>query len=150
MHDKKKLIYNHLLSQLNIKINTARVSVENAKESRNNETKSSAGDKHETGRAMSQIELENTEAQLNKILDQVYQLSQISISTKHNRVENGSLVKTTQGVYFIFLGVGKLEVNNEIFYSISLASPIGMALHNKKIGENFHFQGKQIEILDIV
>ena len=145
----KELIYNQLLNLLDEKVATAKKAVSSAKESRDNETKSSVGDKHETGRAMSQIELENSEVQLSKVVNQQLEVSQIDIQIEHKRVELGSLVKTNRGTYFISIGIGKLEVNNEDYYSISFASPIGKVLHNKKIGDSFQFQEKEFKVLDI-
>ncbi len=62
----KQLVYNKILKILDDKIEILKEEIESTKESRNNDTKSSAGDKYETGRAMMQIELDKNEAQLNK------------------------------------------------------------------------------------
>lgn len=149
MKNVKKLIYNHLLNELDEKVKTAKQAVISAKESRDSETKSSAGDKHETGRAMSQIELENSEVQLSKVVNLRIELSQIDIEKEYNRVELGSLVDTNQGIYFISIGIGKVEINDETYYAISLASPIGSHLHMKEIGDQIIFQEKEITINNI-
>ena len=77
-------------------------------------------------------------------------LLQIDLHKKNDRVTIWSLVITTNGNYFIAIGIGKLIVENETIYSISLASPIGKLLNNKKVNEKFKFRGKGITILEIV
>jgi len=149
MKDVKKLIYNHLLNESDEKVKIARQAVISARESRDGETKSSAGDKHETGRAMSQIELENSEVQLSKVVNLQIELSQIDIKKDYNRVELGSLVETNQGIYFISIGIGKVEIDDETYYAISLASPIGRHLYMKEIGDCIKFQEKEITINNI-
>ena len=65
----KGLIYNQLQEMLDRKIESAKKAIESAKEARDSDTKSSVGDKYETGRAMMQIELEKNEVQLNKVIN---------------------------------------------------------------------------------
>lgn len=146
----KELIISRLHEIVDLKIETASSAVESAKESRNSDTKSSAGDKHETGRAMMQIELEKNEIQLNKALALKQELNQIIIRNKFKKVEYGSLVITDQGNYFISIGIGKLEISKEVYYAISLASPIGKLLQNKTTGDKVQFQEKEINIKEII
>ena len=148
--DIKHLIYTNILHTLDSKIETIKREIESAKESRNNDTKSSAGDKYETGRAMMQIELEKNEVQLSKTVKLKSELSKINVEKEYNKVEFGSLVVTTQGTYFISIGIGKIEINKETYYSISLASPIGKIFFNKKIGDKVQFQQREFEILKII
>ncbi|MBN1253611.1 MAG: hypothetical protein JXR51_09760 [Bacteroidales bacterium] len=146
----KELIYNELLNIVDKKIATAKQAIESAKESRDNDTKSSVGDKYETGRVMMQIEMENHEIQLSKALKQKGELLQINIKKEYKKAASGSLVITNQGNYFISIGIGKIDVNNEIFFSISLASPLGMLIFDKKVGAKFQFQEKKFTIKNIV
>ena len=146
----KEAAYNHIISILDDKINTARKAVLSAKESRNNETKSSAGDKHETGRAMSQIELDNSEMQLGKVLNLKRQFLQLDVQKERNTIEPGCMVRTNNQVYFISIGLGKIQVKNDVCYVVSIQSPIGQAMLNKKIGDLISFQNKQFEIKEIL
>ena len=146
----KYLIVNRLHEIIDNKIDIAKSAVESAKESRNSDTKSSAGDKHETGRAMMQIELEKNEVQLSKALELKQELNKINILKNSDKVEYGCLVLTNQGNYFISIGIGKLEINKEIYYAISLASPIGKLLQNKTIGDKVEFQEREITITKIL
>ena len=60
----KAALVAQLLQHLEQNIAETEQAIASAKESRDNESKSSAGDKYETGRAMMQIELENNGRQL--------------------------------------------------------------------------------------
>ena len=146
----KQQIISQLQEMLDSKIETAIMAIALAKESRDNDTKSSAGDKYETGRAMMQLEMDKNEAQKSKILKLKRELSQINIQKNFSKVEFGSLVVSNQENYFISIGIGKLDVENEIFYVISFASPIGKLLQHKIIGDKFQFQGKEFMIENIL
>lgn len=146
----KESIFNRIIEIIDERIETTKRAIESARESRDNETKCTVGDKYETGRSMMQFEMEKNRVQLNKTLNLKNELSQIDLHKKNEKVTLGSLVIVTNGSYFISIGIGKLEVANEPIYSISLASPIGKLLNNKKVGDEFKFQGKEITITEIV
>jgi len=145
----KQSIANHIQLLLDDRIKEIQQAIHSAKESRDNETKSSVGDKYETGRAMIQFELEKHTVQLQKAQQQKHKLSQINLQKEYNRVEFGSLIFTDHGNYFIAIGLGKIEIENETFYCISLASPIGKILNNKKVGGKIIFQGREFTITEI-
>jgi transcription elongation GreA/GreB family factor len=145
----KQAIFTQIMAIIDKRIDSAKQAIASAKESRDNETKSSVGDKYETGRAMMQMELEKNRVQLNKALKLKNELEQIAPHKKYNKVEFGSLVLASNGTYFISTAIGKLVVDEKTIYSISLASPIGKLLYNKKAGDKFKFQGKEISILEV-
>ena len=127
-------------------MNTAILAVIEAK---NNETKSSAGDKHETGRAMMQLEEEKHERQLSKALQLKNLLDKIDIKKQQTNVVLGSLVTTNQASYFFSVGIGKLKLDEQTYFAISLDSPIGQVLVGKTVGETVTFRGKEIVIQEI-
>lgn len=145
----KAALLAQLLQHLEQNIAETVQAIASAKESRDNESKSSAGDKYETGRAMMQIELENNGRQLEKTRLAKQDLQQLDLQEPHTLVSQGSLVHTNQGIYFISIGFGKLELAKQLYYAISLASPIGQALKNAKVGDTVSFQGKVLEVLHI-
>ena len=114
------------------------------------ETKSSAGDKHETGRAMLQLEMEKTSQQLIGINQMNAVLETIDISKNSKKVHLGSLVFTQKDTYFLSISAGKIVVNNEVFYAISTSSPIGKLLLGKQENEQFVFLGNTIKIQKII
>lgn len=145
----KAALVAQLLQHLEQNIAETEQAIASAKESRDNESKSSAGDKYETGRAMMQIELENNGRQLEKSRVAKQELLQLNLQEVHSLAGSGSLVYTNQGIYFISIGFGKLELAEQPYYAISLASPIGQALKQAKIGDTVSFQGKVLEVLSI-
>lgn len=113
------------------------------------ETKSSAGDKHETGRAMLQLEMEKAGQQLAGITQMQELLSKIEVFKKSNIVHLGSVVFTSKDNYFLAISAGKLTVFNNDFYAISMASPIGKLLLGKKESSEVVFNGEIIKIQEI-
>lgn len=146
----KGIVYHQILEELDRKIEVINKAIASAKDSRNNDTKSSAGDKYETGREMMQIEIEKNEVLLNQTGKQRKELARIDISEEFNKVAFGSLVTTDKGTYFISIGIGKIQIDDQICYAISLASPIGGLLKDKVVGDEVQFQGRTFTINEIV
>ena len=142
-------IINHLIQVLDSRIAEIKTAIASAKEARDTESKSSAGDKYETGRAMAQIELDKLQQQLQHNLSLKTELLKIDPLTVNHAVGFGTLVKTNTGNYFIAVALGKIILDQEPFYAISLASPIGQALKQAKTGDKVTFNGSTIEILSI-
>ncbi len=115
-------------------------------ESLSSETKSSAGDKHETGRAMLQLEREKAGQQLAEVQKLQEILAKIDISTSSDNACLGSLVFTTQGNYFLSISIGELSIDKTSYFAIAANTPIGKLLLGKTIGDTFSFNGKEISI----
>ena len=124
----KEEVYKHCLAIINNKISLLQLTLNDLRNSAANETKSTAGDKHETALAMLQIEQENTGRQLQEALQQKLHLERIQIELKTTNVVNGSLVKTDRGVLFICCAIGRLSVNEISIIAISPQSPLGSKL----------------------
>lgn len=142
----KALIIEQLHHLLDEKISVLRVNLKNQVEARNNEDKCTVGDKYETGRAMTQMELEKTQTQLNKTEDLKTTLSKVDLKILLQKVEFGSLVETNLGNYFFSIAFGKIEVDGESFFCLSPVSPIGKVLWYKTTGDKISFQGKELKI----
>lgn len=145
----KSLILNKLKGIVDEKAAVIKTEIQLAIETRDNESKSNVGDKYETTREMMQIEIEKNLVHLNKFEVLKNELSKIDIYKIHKCVEYGSLVTTNENRYYISIGLGKIGIDNETFFCISLNSPIGKILQNKKAGEKISFQGNEINILKI-
>ncbi len=146
----KKQILEKIIRLLEQKATEAEIAIASAKESRDSETKSSVGDKYETGRTLMQMEVEKNRVQLNKHKNLINELQKIDLQKKFDKVEFGSLVMTTQNNYFISTAIGKVEIEGTSFFCISLASPIGKELYTKKAGDSFSFQQQEVKIIDIL
>ncbi len=118
-------------------------------ESLEDESKSSAGDKHETGRAMLQIDRENAGKQLQEIENLQALVKKIDITTISDYVRLGSLVYTNNGTYFISISIGQVTVGKTNYFCVALQSPIGQLLSGKKKGETFMFNEKEFAVKSI-
>ncbi|MGY6649155.1 GreA/GreB family elongation factor [Wenyingzhuangia sp. IMCC45574] len=113
------------------------------------ESKSSVGDKHETGRAMLQLEMEKLGQQYQTVLVQKQALQKIDISKKKS-VTVGSLILASGVHYFLATSIGRVALDKEMAMVISANSPIGQALVNKEVGDVVVFNGKKIIISEIL
>jgi len=145
----KSLIIKEINKTIDAKTNSVQEMLQETIDSRNSDTKSSAGDKHETSRAKIQIEIDQLTKQLDLLNRQKQQLNSIDFSIKNPTASIGSLVKTKNGTYLISIGFGKVIIENEVFYAISPASPIGRLFNNKLKGDKFIFRTINYEILEI-
>jgi len=118
--------------------------------SRNAETKSSAGDKFETGRAMMQMEEAKLNRQLAEALTVRNTLDQIKAEGGTDRVAAGSLVATNRGNYFLGVGLGKVTLDKRVFFCTSLESPVGRQLLGKQVGERFEYNELTFEVKGMV
>lgn len=113
------------------------------------ETKSSAGDKHETGRAMLQLEREKLGHQLAEAENMGRLLKKVTIVPIKKTASLGSLVKTSKANYFLAISAGEYTSAKEKHYCISLQTPIAKLLLGKTVGETFDLNGEEIRILGI-
>jgi transcription elongation GreA/GreB family factor len=144
----KKKLAQHLLEGILEKIQELNEQIGGLEESRNSESKSTAGDKHEVGRAMMQTELDNLSKRLAELKERANSLKNLSLE-KSTEVQNGSLIETTSGVYFMALGLGKVEMEGETYFVTSPVSPVGQALLGKKTGETVQFRNQKITITNL-
>ena len=136
----KKLICNVLISQIKEKIKNLELLIRSTTDSRDTANKSSAGDKHETSRAKIQTEIDNYSRQLELAINNLKIIEQIDSSKKYNIVAQGSLVTTDKGVFLIAIGIGKLEIQSNNYFIISLLSPIGSLMKGMSKNETFSFR----------
>ncbi len=146
----KKSLHKHALELLNKKIEVLHHAMAETNESMQTDTKSSAGDKYETGREMMQIELNNLKSQFNQIEQSKTDLQQVNLTTPHTEIGFGSLVSTNLGIYFVSIGLGQVKYLNQNYFFISLASPIGKVLKGCKNGETVSFNGQTLSLNEII
>lgn len=103
----------------------------------NSETKSSAGDKHETGRAMLQLEREKLGKQLFEAEKTKSLLSKVDITKQNSVISLGSLFKTDRYYYFISISAGVFEFRGSKIFCISPQTPIAKQVLGKKVGQAF-------------
>ncbi len=128
---------------------TIQNTIDEIQEALTSETKSSAGDKHETGRAILQLERENSGHQLAEIEKLQESISKIEITLTSKIVGLGSIVFTTQSNYFIAISAGQFDLGPQSFYAISPNTPIGMLLIGKTIDDVIDFRDNNFKILNV-
>lgn len=102
----------------------------------NNETKSSMGDKYETSREMVQQEINNLQRQLNETVNQQALIQKIT-SEPSLKVQNGALVKTDRGLFYVAASVGEINIDQQKIMTVSAESPLIKAMSGKKKGDVF-------------
>jgi hypothetical protein len=142
-------LYNQCLEWLDHKIQIATKAMKDAQDSANSEEKSSAGDKFETGRAMSHNERDMYAKQLAECNKQKQLLLNTDLSGTTDRILPGSLVITDVAQYFILISAGNIKVEEKNYFVVSPETPIAQLILNKKAGDGFMFNGKEIKIKNI-
>lgn len=115
------------------------------------DTKSSAGDKFETGRETMSADLMTVENQLkqaNLLFDELCRLQ--SIKNPAPTVQEGSLVQLGTDNFLISVGLGQVVVEGEKYFLLSKNSPLGEILIGKKKNDQVEFRGKTTEISDLL
>ena len=115
----------------------------------NNDTKSSMGDKYETGREMLQQEINNLQSQLKVVVDQKNELEKLT-NEPRTKVEKGALVQTTNGWFYISVSYGEILLDGKKIFAISPESPLAKAMWNKSKNEIFILNGKQQSVTTVL
>lgn len=149
MYTLKQQLHTYCKQYVQERLDTIEHTIRSCKNDLQSETKSSAGDKHETGRAMIQLEMEKAGKQLVSVQLMQTVLAKINPESSSKRVCLGSLVKLELGTYYIGIAVGVITLDGIPYFGISTHSPIGKLLLGKKQGDPIQFQGKEMKILSI-
>jgi len=148
MENLKQELYNACLAYAQRSIDAAQQGINEAQQAAKDDTKSSAGDKYETGREMAQQESNRNMAQLHEANKLKVQLQQVPV-TPSTVVESGSVVTTNSGNFYVAISAGSLQVDGTTYFAISLASPIGQKMKGLKAGESFNLNGKNYTVVEI-
>ena len=146
----KEALFSQCKSFVNNRLQTVEAVLSSNQKALQSETKSSAGDKHETGRAMLQLEMEKAGQQLVGITQMKVVLSKIDVLKSSKNACLGSIIVTDKARYFLSLSAGQLVVEDKRYFAISVSSPIGKLLLGKQEKDMISFNGKTIIINKIV
>ncbi|MCB0395406.1 MAG: GreA/GreB family elongation factor [Flavobacteriales bacterium] len=145
----KERLHSHCMQYATARIERIRQEITEAQVAANEEVKSSAGDKHETGRAMAQLEVEKNAQLLHEAEKLKAVMETIPANRTSETVTPGSLVITSDGVFYIAISIGKAEVEGMPYLIISAESPIGMALSGKKKGDEITWNNRRYVIEEV-
>ena len=115
-------------------------------EASNQDTKSSAGDKYETGRSMIMLEKEKLGVQLMEAYKLKKALDLIDLGKPINKVSLGALVKESNNFYYFSANFGALNIADVKVFALSTLSPIGQAMLGKTVGDTYNFRGQKFLI----
>lgn len=146
----KQKVYKQLLVSLNEKIDAFQFALDELSISVLNETKSTAGDKHETALAMLQTEQSQIAEHLYEVIDHRTFFLQVNPEEVSETVRVGSLVRTSKGCFFISVALPKIVVDQIAVIAISPKSPLGEKLLGCKVGDKIEINSIQHVVEEIV
>ena len=145
----KQQLYDHCQGYIQMRLGRIQRNIQEIQEALGSETKSSAGDKHETGRAMIQLEREKLGVQLLEIQKVQELFKRVPLSGQSKMVSLGSLVMTNNSSYYLAVSAGEMRIQGTVYYAIAPNTPIGKLLLGKTKNERIEFNGKEILITEI-
>ncbi len=128
------------------RIELAKKLIREAQQAANQDAKSSMGDKYETSREMMALEMRKASEQLQEASKLKKVLSSIKPTQKNVKVGIGSLVSTSIGDFFVSVSLSKVSIATRDVFVLSAVSPLGKMLIEKKLGDQFDFNSKQVVI----
>ncbi len=150
MSTLKEQLHQQCVNYVKQRMDDAQQAIAEAQQAANNDTKSSAGDKYETGREMAQQETNRNLIQLNEANKLMVALNRISTGSKPATAEAGSVVKTNQGNFYLSISAGNINIDGETYIAISTASPVGLKLKGTQAGDSFTFNGKTYSVIEVL
>lgn len=145
----KERLHRACMDYVEDRIESAQEAIAVARESANDDTKSSAGDKFETSREMMQQEIDRNRKQLEESQRLKLVLEKIDPVKTMELIQNGALVTTNYGKFYISISLGQLTLDDCIYYAVSSVSPIGLKLMKQKEGYEFDFNGKLFRVIKV-
>lgn len=146
----KESIHQDLRKKLKFRIDEIQNILEDLHLSGSRDAKSSAGDKHETGVAMAQLEQEKLRYQIHEFQKMQDIVQKINPSKTNSKINLGSLVETDKGWFYISVGLGSLTFKEQVIFAINPEAPFGKALIEKEKGDSIHFNGVESEIIQVL
>ena len=112
------------------------------------DTKSSAGDKYETGREMANFEKEKLYAQALGFKNSLATLGALPESVS-KKIDIGSLIKTDREWIHLSISLGQLAVDGEEVLVISPLAPLAQLMMGSVEGEAITFRSNNYQIISI-
>lgn len=153
MHHPQKLrveLIQYCADFIDNQINHIQEEIQSAKLSAQAESKSSAGDKHETSKSLLQLSQENNASLLANLWQQKPVIQQLAQAIPSECIGLGSIIDTDNGIYFIAIGIGAVKLNNNTYFVISPTAPVGKLCMGKKAGDTIVFRENRISILGVL
>lgn len=146
---ERKQVKEAVLAQLQKQITSIKEQIASLTEDAQNDAKSSAGDKHETGLAMMHLEQEKLSAKLRDLVKSETIVLKLPEEKQIDKVTLGSIVKTNKGIFYVSIAIPALKVQNQIVVCISPSAPLMKLLLNKTSEDEITFNSITYKILEI-
>lgn len=146
----KQRLHEQCLQLVAEKVSSIQQAMELLEGSMKDETKSSAGDKYETGREMLKQEMEKLAVQMQQVIKQQQLLQQLNPAQEAAEVQQGALVMCDKGNFYVSAGLGQLVTKEKKFVSISPVSPLAQKMMGLKQGDKFIFNAQEYTLLHIL
>ncbi|WP_410220609.1 3-oxoacyl-ACP synthase [Pedobacter sp.] len=150
MQEIKEELYQLCTGFINDRIQNAEEALKQAQQASIDDTKSSAGDKYETGREMAQQDINRNMQLLIDAKQQKALLMGLSTNAITDVVKNGSLVLTNNGNFYLSISAGQFMVNGTSYFAISAVAPLGKLLMGKRKGDAFTFNQRNYQIKELI
>ena len=145
----KQKAFNYCIDLINEKIKTMQNELKDLSDGARNDSKSSAGDKHETAQSMMQLEQEKINRQLQEVMEQRDVVEKIDITINSSHIIIGSLIKTNSMYLFLSVALGRIIIDNNPIVFLSPQSPLGKKLMGLKINDSIDMNGVVYKIESI-
>lgn len=149
MSSLKNRILKYLLQLQSERIDELNQYQKDLSDSLQSESKSTAGDKHDTSRAMIHLEQEKLQHQSQELNHQYQRLKEIAGLEELDVVSFGALVETETDLFLLGASLGKQIVEGQVVYCIGMEAPISQSILNKRVGQELFFNGKVAAIKTI-
>ena len=116
--------------------------IKKVRESGNNESKSSMGDKYETGRAMSQLAKEMSAKQVFENKQELGLLQKLENIITNNTIVQGSIILANDKIFYIAVGLGVINFNGISVTVLSPKAPLAKLMLGKKAKDQFELNKK--------
>ncbi len=126
-------------AHIEARVATAEEALAAARDASQDDTKSSAGDKYETGREMMQQEIDRNERLLAEAKAMKHVLDAINPEEQKSQGGVGAVIETDRGVFFLGPGIGVLDTEQGRVFALSASSPIGRLLLGCKPGDTVRY-----------
>ncbi len=142
----KSKIHEALVELIQHKIEEANLQIGHLKNAASEDTKSSAGDKYETGREMVQQEINKTKGLLKDYKIHLELVQSLSLKDNTETVRKGSVIYTSKYVFYISVSVGGFLVEGKNVFAMSEKAPLAQEIMGKNQGDLIRFNGAEYQL----
>ncbi|MDN3669680.1 hypothetical protein QWY93_10125 [Echinicola jeungdonensis] len=142
----KYKIHQALVHLIQEKIEEAQLQINHLKNAAAEDTKSSAGDKYETGREMVQQEITKTEKLLQDYKTQREMVKSLPLKNNSETVRKGCVVHTQKLIFYVSVSFGKFLVEGQEIFAMSEKAPLTQKMMGKSSGDQISFNGMEYKL----